>query len=282
MTDKSITTLYATDLDGTLLDASAHISPETARMFNSLTDRGVEIAFITARTPATVEPIAAGLRGLMPSVMMTGAAIWDFAARKYLKVHYHRPDEALKINEIFLRHGVGAFAYTLPPGTNTLRVYHPAESLTEIERKFVEERTLNDLKTFSLATPLPPGAENHTVLFFAMGSASDMQAVADEVNSATSCSASWYPDTYHPGLALLEIFTAGVSKAAGLEELRRLTGAGRVVAFGDNLNDIPLLRAADRAVAVDNAHPQVKLAAHEIIGPNTSDAVIRYIADRTA
>lgn len=274
-----MTTLYATDLDGTLLDATAHISENTARTFNRLTADGVKIAFVTARTPATVEPIARELHGLMPSVMMTGAAIWDFENRKYLKVHYHRPEDALAINEIFRLHGVGAFTYTLPRGSNSLIVYHPSEHLTPIETSFVKDRTLNDLKTFILHTPMPVQAADHTVLFFAMGDAADMQAVADDVNATTGCAADWYPDTYHPGLALLEIFTTGVSKAAGLEELRTLVGADRVVAFGDNLNDIPMLRVADTSVAVENAHPQVKAMTDEIIGPNTDDAVIKYIAE---
>lgn len=120
-------TLYATDLDGTLLDSTAHISPTTAEIFNRLTANGVRIAFVTARTPATVG-IASELHGLMPSVMMTGAAIWDFTNRKYLKVHYHLPAHALAISEICRRHGVGAFTYTLPRGTNSLQVYHPLRS----------------------------------------------------------------------------------------------------------------------------------------------------------
>ena len=35
--------------------------------------------------------------------------------------------------------------------------------------------------------------------------------------------------------------------------MKKKTGADRVVAFGDNLNDIPMLQAADVAVAVENA-----------------------------
>ncbi len=275
-----MTTLYATDLDGTLLSPSACISPFTARAFNRLTASGVKIAFVTARTPATVEPIAAELRGLMPSVVMTGAAIWDFEQRRYLQVHYHTRPDALTISEIFRRHGVGAFTYTLPRGTNSLEVFHPAGHLTEIEESFVKDRTLNDLKTFHLQSPLPPELADDVVLFFAMGDDRKMQAVADEVKASTPCAADWYPDTYHPGLALLEIFTAGVSKAAGLRQLRALTGADRVVAFGDNLNDIPMLRVADTAVAVSNAHQQVKAMAGEIIGCNADDSVIRYIAAR--
>ena len=56
-----------------------------------------------------------------------------------------------------------------------------------------------------------------------------------------------------------------------------MSGATRVVAFGDNLNDLPMLAAADLAVAVENALPQVRQAADIVIGPNTADSVARFI-----
>ena len=59
--------------------------------------------------------------------------------------------------------------------------------------------------------------------------------------------------------------------------LKAISGADRVVAFGDNINDIPMLREADVAVAVENAVPEVKRIADVIIGPNTTDAVPRFI-----
>ena len=47
--------------------------------------------------------------------------------------------------------------------------------------------------------------------------------------------------------------------------------------FGDNLNDLPMMRVADLAVAVENALPQTKAEAHKVIGPNTADSVARFI-----
>ena len=55
--------------------------------------------------------------------------------------------------------------------------------------------------------------------------------------------------------------------------------ADRVVAFGDNINDLPMLRAADVAVAVGNALPEVKAAADIVICFNTEDSVARFVYD---
>lgn len=270
-------TLYATDLDGTLLDPTAHLSEKSAAAIRRLTAAGALITFVTARTPATIEPILSAACPKIPGVAMTGATIWNPSKRAYDYVAYHTKQDAMLILDICRRHGITPFVYTLPRGTNSLQVYHSAPALTALEQHFVDDRTLNDLKLFHLHHDLPPQAESDIVLFFAMGDPERIRLAAEDISASTDCYASWYPDTYNPGVSLLEVFTGGVSKAHGIDMLRTLTGAGRVVAFGDNLNDIPMLQAADVAVAVENAHPQVKEVADIVIGPNRDDSVVRFI-----
>lgn len=271
-------TLYATDLDGTLLDPTARLSEESADAIRRLTAGGALITFVTARTPATIEPILAAASPKIPGVAMTGATIWNPAKRTYDYVAYHTVADAMLILEICSRHGITPFVYTLPRETNSLQVYHSAPALTALEQHFVDDRTLNDLKQFHLHHELPGQAAPDIVLFFAMGDPERIRMAAEDISAGTDCYASWYPDTYNPGVSLLEVFTGGVSKAHGIDMLRTLTGADRVVAFGDNLNDIPMLQTADLAVAVDNAAGEVKQAANIIIGPNTADSVMDYIA----
>ena len=71
-----------------------------------------------------------------------------------------------------------------------------------------------------------------------------------------------------------------VSKASGAMELKHLLGADKIVAFGDNLNDIPLIEAADEGYAVGNAHPLLKEKATGVIGTNDEDAVMRFVLER--
>ena len=270
-------TLFATDLDGTFLGADAKVSAYTARSYNSLVQAGADITFVTARTPATIEPLMHALAPRIPAVCMTGAAWWDFSSRSYTRMVYHRAADVDTILRICAANGVVPFVYTLDRGSNRLQGYHSTPALTAEEQKFVFERTISDLKTFHIGTPAPENTRTSTVLLFAMGEPDRIKATAMAIREHTRCYASWYPDTYNPGLALLEVFAEGVSKAAGLLALKEAIGAKRIVAFGDNLNDIPMLQVADVAVAVENAHPQVKEIADVVIGPNPADSVIRYI-----
>jgi hydroxymethylpyrimidine pyrophosphatase-like HAD family hydrolase len=79
---------------------------------------------------------------------------------------------------------------------------------------------------------------------------------------------------------LAELAAVGVSKASGLAAVAARLGvpAGEVVAFGDMPNDLPMLAWAGRAVAVANAHPDVRAAAHVIADSNDDDGVARWLA----
>ena len=50
-----------------------------------------------------------------------------------------------------------------------------------------------------------------------------------------------------------------------------------IVAFGDEENDIGMLKRADRGIAVANAVPQVKVHANQLIGANLDDSVVKFI-----
>ena len=55
-------------------------------------------------------------------------------------------------------------------------------------------------------------------------------------------------------------------------------GIEEIVAFGDSLNDLPMLQAAGRSVAVANGRPDVKPLCDEICLSNQEDGVARYLA----
>ncbi len=69
-------TLYVSDMDGTLLGADSCVSERSRRIISDLTEQGALITVATARTPATVQPLLAGVEMAPPAVVMTGAALW--------------------------------------------------------------------------------------------------------------------------------------------------------------------------------------------------------------
>ena len=75
----------------------------------------------------------------------------------------------------------------------------------------------------------------------------------------------------------------GVGKDVAAHELVRALEeeggtVGRTLAFGDSENDIPLLRAADIAVAMGNASPAAKEAASFVTDDVHHDGVAHALA----
>ena len=271
-------TLYISDMDGTLLGADSKLSDTSARIITDLTHRGALITVATARTPATVEIILADAVTSLPSIVMTGAAMWCRHTKSYRNVRYLAQDTYHQLMEKCEKYGVNPFRYTLPDG-KSMQVYHNG-AMAQCEQAFVEGRLNLGLKNFHIDTPhglLPmlPGV----VFFFAMGERERIFALAEDLRATVDCSVSCYVDIFDNNVGLLELFDPGVSKAAAVKQLAGEVGADRVVVFGDNLNDIPMMQVADVAVAVENALPEVKAIAHHIIGANTTDAVAHFIED---
>ena len=74
---------------------------------------------------------------------------------------------------------------------------------------------------------------------------------------------------------LIQIVDARVSKAAALAHVAKHyeVPLAQVMAIGDALNDVAMLQAAGLAVAMDNAHPRAKAAAHWVAPSNNHDGV---------
>ena len=71
---------------------------------------------------------------------------------------------------------------------------------------------------------------------------------------------------------LIQVMDASVNKGTALRLVCEHYGVAldEVLAVGDAVNDVPMLEAAGIAVAVDNAHPEVKLVA-DWVAPSNND-----------
>jgi hydroxymethylpyrimidine pyrophosphatase-like HAD family hydrolase len=78
---------------------------------------------------------------------------------------------------------------------------------------------------------------------------------------------------------LLEVSAAGVTKAHTLKILCDRWGiaAAEVVAFGDGLNDVPMLAWAGQSYAVADAHPAAAAVATGTVGTVADDGVATWL-----
>lgn len=82
----------------------------------------------------------------------------------------------------------------------------------------------------------------------------------------------------------IDVQLYGVDKWTGCQRVMALAGfvPEQSVAFGDGLNDIPMLRGAGLGVAMDNGHPDLKAVADRIAPAPYLDGIARMLEELTA
>lgn len=269
-------TLFVSDLDGTLLNRQSVVSDNTAKILNRLIKNDdLKFTVATARTPATVEPLTLAIGINLPMIVMTGAAWWEPVGQRFVHTRTLPVSTIQKIADICQRENISPFVYCVQ-NNDFIRVEH-VENLSPEELRFVKARLNLPHKAFYLNDNITP-AEAYMV--FACNKYALLQRVDAAIReSGIECRSTCYPDIFDSSIGYLEIFAPHTSKAAAIKQLAHEINAGKIVVFGDNLNDLPMFEIADVAVAMGNALPPVKNAAHLVIGDNDSDAVAHWIND---
>lgn len=270
-------TLYVSDMDGTLLGEDSRLSPATVAKLNRIIgELGGLFTVATARTPATVVPLMQDVHAKLPFIVIGGSAMWNPVTGSFEHTHGIDNQTIEAVADVFDHHGAYPFIYRRH-GRDMLYTHHYGP-LSPQEERFVAERQHLPLKRFFLNDPDYRHSDDEALLIFSMNKFAVLDAIASDLrHRVPSCSVMVYHDIFDPNEGYLEIFTAGTSKAAAIRQLASELGATRVVVFGDNRNDMAMMQAADYSVAVENAFPEVKAIASEVIGPNTADSVPHWI-----
>lgn len=275
--EDKVKTLFVSDLDGTLLGDDSLLSSGTVATLNRIIgELGGLFTVATARTPATVVPLMEQVHARLPFIVIGGSAMWNPVTSSFEHTRGIDDTTVNAVADVFDRHQAHPFIYRRH-GEGLLHTHHYGP-LSPQEERFVAARQHLPLKKFFLGDEGYRCNDDEALLIFSMNKYPVLKAIADDLKaSVATCSVMLYHDIFDESEGYLEIFTAGTSKAAAIHELAREVGAGRVVVFGDNRNDIAMMQAADYSVAVGNAFPEVKAVASEVIGPNTADSVARWI-----
>ena len=171
-----LSTLFVTDLDGTLLGADARISQESAALLRPMLDEGLPLAVATARSPATVVELLRPLGLRTPAVLMTGTMIYDVAHTRCLSATPLARETAAAVCAVLERTGQEALAYSVKGGH--LYVYYK-EFACEFERSFVSSRSQSPYKTFVQVEHYPEALAGGDTLMFllALPGAEEARAV---------------------------------------------------------------------------------------------------------
>lgn len=273
---KSSKTLYVSDMDGTLMNSRSVLSETTTAKLNKLISEGALFTVATARTPATVVELMKSVDSNLPYIVMAGCATWDNRKKEYESARIISNSSIERLIGIFEKNGNNPFIYY--KNGNQIVVNHVKE-LTAEEKEFIEPRIKTPLKILKTCSSLTVDTTlEGAMLIFSMGKFEALRNIADEIDKeGIDCTYNCYHDIFKKDEGFIDIYVNGTTKATAIKELAIKIGAERIVVFGDNLNDIPMMKVADWSVAVSNAFDEVKEYANEITESNDEDAVVRWI-----
>lgn len=268
--------LVVFDLDGTLLDARSQISDYTRDTLRLLAESGVAYTVATGRTLHAARDILYGHGFALPQAFKNGVVIWHPDLERFSHRNVLTTAELGAVTAACLTQGISPLVFTLE-GDRELAVYHPPLRNAAEKHVITEYSVRRGLRANPLSE-LPDDAEVSNVS--AIGDRQLIDNIIHFVDSEPHLVA--YSGVAIEGehLCWLDIHHSDASKGSAVATLRQLTGAERIVCFGDSDNDASMFSAADEAYAPDNAKPSIKSMATAVIGHHDQDGIARFLRER--
>ena len=236
--------LIATDLDHTLLDKEGLVPEETKKLIRKAVDSGVFFAISTGRSVKSAQGVAESVGAAYLAICYNGALVLDPV--NGVKIYEDYLEEDIVREVVRYAHEHDLYIQMYDEGTIVVEKLkldrHPDPDL-----RYADHREVGDFldHPFFRTPKILLACEPERV---PREQARLQELYGDRVYMAQS-------DAH-----LIEIVSRGVDKGIALENLAGYLGISMddVIAFGDNTNDMPLLKAAGTAVAVGNAVPALK------------------------
>ncbi len=268
-------TLYATDLDGTLLRNDMTISDESAASINRIIEMGVPFTYATARSFSSASPLVKKLNLTCPAVTFNGVFVIDPKTGEHIVENIFTAKSLDIAKEYIVSNGIAPLIYSYIDGVE--RVSFLADRHEDVRGYVDSRRGDKRLRPVRDYAELFEGRMFYITILNPKEPPEELAEVFSRENGFTSNS---MHDTYDHEMIWFEVFSKNASKASAVLQVLQLVHADRLVCFGDNKNDLSMIRAADTGVAVSNACEELKEAADIVIGSNDEGAVAEFVRSR--
>lgn len=257
--------LVVTDMDGTLLDADGHIPDDLWPLLAELDRRGIVFCPASGRQYATLaDQFAAVDDGSMVYIAENGTYVVRGGVE--LSSDPLDPETAswlVKAVRQLTEQGVDAGVVVC--GKRSAYVERSDEAfMTEVRKYYhrheiVEDATAVDDEVIKVALFDFGRAEETTAPALAVLADSHQVVVSSE---------HW-----------VDVMNPRANKGEAVRGLQRALGVtpAQTMVFGDYLNDLEMLDAADWSYAMANAHPEVHRRARHQAPPHTENGVVRTV-----
>ncbi|MGD0384063.1 MAG: Cof-type HAD-IIB family hydrolase [Thermoguttaceae bacterium] len=275
-TRSTIYRLLAIDIDGTLVNSRDELTPHPHAALSGGGWAGIQVVLATgrrySRTLHLVEPLGIDV----PLVTAGGALVKDPKDHRTLHKTTFDPQLLRQVLRLIDQGGYDPLlcADTFAEGFD---FYLARQKVKTPELQEYLDLNPNDGRIWPNLISNPPP---DVFLVFTMG-AKDQMLILEQILHGTlsgRISTNVLRSPRYQGF-LAEITPAGVSKWLGVKRLAESWGIeeAEICAVGDDVNDIPMIRAAGLGVAMGNALPEVKAAADRVAPTHDENGLVRVV-----
>lgn len=260
--------LIALDLDGTLLDSQKRITPRTLAALEAAAARGIHIVPTTGRFFDGMPACVRDLPFVRYAVTINGAAVFDRAKDTVIAGEEIPISTTFAILDVFARHDVIYNCYMDNAGWIPDAVFGKVDHYIPDFYHAIIRSVITPVANFREWLTARGHSVQKLIAF------SHEPDVLEAVRRDLEASITGIRTTYSNSM-MLEVNAEGAHKGRALALLAAHLGFGmeHVMAFGDGLNDLTMVRDAGVGVAMANAEPEVLAAAKVVTASNDEDGV---------
>lgn len=266
-----MSTLYVSDLDGTLLRSNEKTSEYTNHVINHLTEKGMIFSYATARSLITAKKVTSGITAKIPLIVYNGAFVIDNFTEEILIANYF-DDKVNSVLDDLFANKVYPIVYAYIDGKEKFSFV--PERCSGATNLFLDSRK-EDIRSHAVKT-IEDLKSGNIFYITCIDEPRKLKPLYEKYKDSYHCV---YQTDIYTKVPWLEIMPLGASKAKAIKQLQSLLECEKLVVFGDGKNDIDMFEVADESYAVQNAQEELKRIATSMIASNEEDGVAKWLVE---
>ena len=253
------------DIDGTFLNSDHRVSEKNQQAVKSLISQNIKFVLVSARMPEAIYPITDNISINIPIISYSGGLVLN----ENQEILYDKRIDLESTQNVL---------YEISQNYSDITVSYYAG-----RRWFVQD--INDERVkreMNITSAIAENADFDELLnrkispnkIFIMCEPKICQKMELELGKIFS-----NLNVVRSSETMLEIMDKSVSKATGIDVLLNHYGfdVENAIGFGDNYNDIEMLKFVGCGVAMNNAPEDIKKLADDITDSNDNDGIYNYL-----
>lgn len=267
-----MSTLYVSDLDGTLLKSDETTSNYTKIIINHFIENGGYFTYATARSIFTASKVAKGIHTNIPVIVYNGSFLVDAINGDTLISNFFGKEVYDILDDLF-KNDIYPIVYTFINDKEKFS-YIP-KLCTNGMKRFLDTRKgdvrINEVDNVE-------DLKKGNIFYLACIDSSDkLEPFYLKYKDKLHCV---FQRDFYTNDPWLEILPLEASKSNAIKQLQNHLKCDELIVFGNGKNDIDMFKIADESYAVENACDELKKIATGIIESNDNDGVARWIEEK--